>query len=336
MTRDEITLYNYLNNKGDDDPAVFNLAHANAEAQSGTKNSIDTAILKHPASAQVLSLGEKCGEIAFTFEARRSSAIIKTKPGKHLLVCKGAYEEVLDLCSKIRLAGEIFDLGQDHVLELNKRVAALNSQGYRVVLVATKELLDMANDETNFDGLDNGMTIEGLLTFLDPPKADAKSSIARLQGLGIDVRVLTGDNLGVAMKICRDLEIGKEIDEENKQAISGAELAKLNDSEFHEVVKHCKVFAKLTPCQKGRVITSLKEKHSEVVGMLGDGINDGVALRYADVGISVDTGTNVAKNCADVILTEKALSIIVDCVLVGRNTQGNTYVCPLPKIQYEC
>jgi len=326
LTKDEITLHHYLDCQGSEDSKVFNLAHANAAAQSGTKNSIDTAILKHPASEQVLDIGEKIGEIAFTFEARRSSAIFLTKPGKYLLICKGAYEEVLALCSNIRLGGETFALSQHHVQDLSKRVGKFNSGGYRAVLVATKEIPDIGNDDTNLDGFDSGMVVEGLLTFLDPPKDDAKSSIARLQELGIDVRVLTGDNIGVAMKICRDLEIIKECDEEHIQAISGPDLSKLEDSEFHGVIKRCKVFAKLTPSQKGQVITSLREKHGEVVGMLGDGINDCVALRFADAGISVESGANVAKDCSDIILTKKDLSIIVDSVVVGRITQGNTSV----------
>lgn len=270
-------------------------------------------------------MGEKFGEIAFTFEARRSSAIFRLENGKNWLVCKGAYEEVLALCSNIRLGGDTFPLGQDRATDLNKRVGALNSDGYRVVLVASREVKEIINgEETNFDGYDDGMTVEGLLTFLDPPKDDAKASIARLQGLGVDVRVLTGDNIGVAMKVCRDLEIVKDYDDEHIQAITGPELARLEADEFHDIVKHCKIFAKLTPNQKGEVISSLREKHGEVVGMLGDGINDCVALRFADAGISVDTGANVAKDCADVILTKKELSIIVDSVVVGRTTQGNT------------
>lgn len=301
------------------------LAHANAAAQSGTKNSIDTAILKHPASENLPSMGEKIGEIAFTFEARRSSAIFRLENGKNWLVCKGAYEEVLALCSDIRLGAETFPLGQDRAADLNKRVGKFNSDGYRVVLVASREVQETIGcEETNFDGFDHGMTVEGLLTFLGPPKDDAKASIARLQGLGVDVRVLTGDNIGVAMKVCRDLEIVKDYDEEHTQAISGPELAQLDADEFHAIVKHCKIFAKLTPSQKGQVIASLREKHGEVVGMLGDGINDCVALRFADAGISVDTGANVAKDCADFILTRKELSIIVDSVIVGRTTQGNT------------
>lgn len=174
-----------------------------------------------------------------------------------------------------------------------------------------------------FEGLDRDLIVEGLLTFLDPPKDDAKSSIEQLRRLGVDTRVLTGDNLDVAMHVCRSLEIVQELDEENTQAITGHDLAQLDGEEFRRLVKHCKVFAKLTPNQKGQVVMCLREQ-GEVVGMLGDGINDCVAVRDADVGISVDTGANAAKACADVILTEKELSIIVDCVKTGRITQGNT------------
>jgi Mg2+-importing ATPase len=324
LTKDEITLRHFLDCEGEEYHRVLQLAHANAMAQIGTNNSIDTAILKHPASEHVPIIGDKIGEIPFTFEARRSSAIFRLENGKNWLVCKGAYEEVLALCSNIRLGGDTFPLGQDRATDLSKRVTAFNSDGYRVVLVASREVREIIDKETNFDGYDEGMTVEGLLTFLDPPKDDAKASIARLQGLGVDVRVLTGDNIGVAMKVCRDLEIVKDFDEEHTQAISGPELAQLEADEFHAIVKHCKIFAKLTPSQKGQVISSLREKHGEVVGMLGDGINDCVALRFADAGISVDAGANVAKDCADVILTRKELSIIVDSVVVGRTTQGNT------------
>lgn len=238
MTKDEIALYHYLDWLGREDFRVFDLAHANATAQSGTKNSIDTAILKHPASAQVLHMGEKTGEIAFNFESRRSSAILRSEEEKHLLICKGAYEEVLALCSNIRLGVESQALSPDYVDALNSLVAAFNHNGYRVILVATKEFLDINDCETDFDGLDTDMTLEGMLTFLDPPKDDAKASIARLQELGIDVRVLTGDNMGVALKICRELEIVTEYYEDHIQAISGPDLARLDDSEFDAVVKH--------------------------------------------------------------------------------------------------
>lgn len=302
------------------------LAYINAVNQSGKKNSIDSAILKRFEVAEKdVHLGQKIAEIPFNFETRRSSCVIKTPAQKLRLICKGAFEEVFSLCTHIRVGDEAVMLDVSHRLELSKRVADFNAGGYRVIVVATRQVLDYEmDDESQIGGLDSNMTAEGLLTFLDPPKDDAKASIQRLQELGVVVKVLTGDNLGVALKVCRTLDLVKEFDEEAVQAITGPDLAALEGTdEFDRIVKQCTIFAKLTPSQKGQVIMCLKAA-GEVVGMLGDGINDCVALRFADAGISVDSGANVAKDCADVILTQKELSIIVDCVVTGRITHGNT------------
>ena len=294
--------------------------------QSGKKNSIDSAILKRFEVAEKdVHLGQKIAEIPFSFETRRSSCVIKTPAQKFRLICKGAFEEVFSLCTHIRVGEDAVMLNASHRLGLSKRAADFNARGYRVIVVATRQVLDYEMDDENQPrGLDSNMTAEGLLTFLDPPKDDAKASIQRLQELGVVVKVLTGDNLGVALKVCRTLDLVKELDEEAVQAITGPDLAALEGTdEFDRVVKQCTIFAKLTPSQKGQVIMRLKAA-GEVVGMLGDGINDCVALRFADAGISVDSGANVAKDCADVILTQKELSIIVDCVVTGRITHGNT------------
>lgn len=311
---------------GKEKDEIFRLGYANAVSQSGKKNSIDSAIVKHVlAHEKESNLGELVGEIPFNFEARRSSSIIRTRSGRLLLICKGAFEEVSSLCTHIRLENESVALKSALLDEFTQRVAAYNNDGYRVIVVATRDIQDDDIVEEDFHGCDRNMTVEGLLTFLDPPKDDAKASIERLQELGVDVRILTGDNLGVALKVCRTLGIVQEVAEEGMQTITGPDLAKLEGTdEFDTVVKHGKVFAKLTPTQKGRVVMSLKNA-GEVVGMLGDGINDCVALRFADAGISVDSGMNVAKDCADVILTQKELSIVVDCVVTGRITHGNTY-----------
>jgi P-type Mg2+ transporter len=320
---------------GNEKREVFRLGYVNAINQSGKKNSIDSAIVKHISTEEKdTNFGQVIGEIPFNFEARRSSCIVKTPSGRLSLICKGAFEEVSSLCCNIRLENEIVALNSTLRDEFTQRVAAFNSDGYRVIVVATRHVLDHELVRDDYRGLDRNMTVEGLLTFLDPPKDDAKASIQRLQELGVDVRVLTGDNLGVALKVCRTLELVQEVAEEGMQTITGPDLASLEGTEeFDNMVKRCKIFAKLTPTQKGQVITSLKGM-GEVVGMLGDGINDCVALRFADAGISVDSGMNVAKDCADVILTQKELSIIVDCVITGRITHGNTYVQPRPFFSY--
>lgn len=326
MTEDEIVLFDHVDVSGTENLGIFQLGYINAVNQSGKKNSIDQAILKHMVvEEKEVKLGKKVAEIPFNFETRRSSCIIRTPAKKLLLICKGAFEEVTALCTHVRVDGNRILLNAKHRQELTKRAAAFNDDGYRVIIVATREVLDCEMEEDDlFEGLDANMTLEGLLTFLDPPKDDAKASITRLQELGVEVKVLTGDNLGVALNVCRTINLVREVDEEEVQAITGPELARLEGSEaFDRVVKHCKIFAKLTPSQKGQVIMSLKAA-GNVVGMLGDGINDCVALRFADTGISVDSGMNVAKDCADIILTQKELSIIVDCVMIGRITHGNT------------
>jgi Mg2+-importing ATPase len=302
LTKDEISLCHCVDYMGHDNVAVLNLAYVNALNQSGKKNSIDSAILRYVDEGKKVvgrSLGEKVAEIPFSFEKRRSSCIIRIPNGGLLLVCKGAFEEVSSLCTRIRYGRESSTTEQEALKELTQRVTTFNGDGYRVIVVATKEVKQSSLENDNLlEDLDRNMTLEGVLTFLDPPKDDAAVSIEQLQALGVDVKVLTGDNLGVALKVCRSLDLVKEVDEGVVQATTGPDLAKLQPGEFRDVVRTCKVFAKLTPSQKGEVVMSLKNA-GETVGMLGDGVNDCVALRFADAGISVDTGTAAAKSCAD-------------------------------------
>ncbi|KAF4626158.1 hypothetical protein G7Y89_g11998 [Cudoniella acicularis] len=324
LTKDEISLHHYLDPLGDESTEVYRLAYTNTKAQGGKKNGIDSAILKHSAGQNLDELEDIIGEVPFNFETRRSSCITRDRTGRTMSIVKGAYEDVIARCSSIRL-GAVLTLDEEKRQNLTRKVQDLNPEGYRVILVTTRDISEIECNIDNFEGLNISMTVQGLLTFLDPPKDNAKASIARLQELGVEVRCLTGDNVGAALKVCRDLNIVKKIDGESIQAITGPDLALLEGAdEFHSVVKHCKIFTKLTPSQKGLVIDSLKRNSGHVVGMLGDGINDCIALCSADVGVSVHTGQNVAKDCADIILTEKELSILVDCVVRGRTTQGNT------------
>lgn len=324
-------MYHHVDSCGNQSTKVLELALINAINQSGKKNSIDSAILKQDSVNEKDDFITRCRrvvEIPFTFEKRRSSCIMMTPTNKLLLICKGAFEEVSSLCINIRHHGKVVPFDAVLCQALSEQAARYNIDGHRVIIIATREVQDFElesdDDGIQPENLDVNMTVEGLVTFLDPPKDDAAASIQRLQDLGVDVRVLTGDNLGVAMKICRTLNLVRNVEEDGLQAITGPDLARLDGTkEFDSVVKSCKVFAKLTPGQKGQVVMSLKNA-GEVVGMLGDGINDSVALRFADAGISVDSGTSVAKSCADIILTEKELSIIVDGVITGRIVHGNT------------
>ncbi len=288
---------------GNKDQRTLQLAYVNAVNQSGKNNSIDSAILEFVDAAEkatAIAMGKKVAEIPFTFEKRRSSCIVRTPARKLLLITKGAFEEILALCNHARQGKEILQLDSSLRQNLCQRAADFNAEGYRVIAVAVKEVYECDfKDDDQLESLESSMTVEGLLTFLDPPKDDAAASIERLQDLGVDIKVLTGDNLGVALKVCRTLNLVTHVDERDVQAITGPDLAKLEGTEeFNEVVKTCRIFAKLTPGQKGQIIMSLKAA-GEAVGMLGDGINDCVALRFADAGISVDTGASVAKDCAD-------------------------------------
>ncbi|CZT45820.1 related to PMR1-Ca++-transporting P-type ATPase located in Golgi [Rhynchosporium secalis] len=326
LTKDEIEICHSLNPIGGNSGEVFLLASTNAYSQRGTKNAIDSAIIKHTGGEEKLvELGRRVGEIPFNFEARRSSCVIRTPTGGLKLICKGAFEEVVARCSHIRVGTKIHNLSGSQYLGLTSRIEHFNAEAYRVVLVATRDIshVDFDGVGSDFNGLDIEMTVEGFLTFLDPLQPDAKESVTRLQELGIDVRILTGDNLGVAMSVARNLGLAQDLDEGTPLAISGPKLASLQDpEEWKQSVRKCKIFAKLTPAQKGRVVETL-QAHGKVVGMIGDGINDSVALRAVDVGISVDSGSSVAKNSADLILTEKQLAKIVDAVKIGRKTHGN-------------
>ncbi|KAI1971192.1 hypothetical protein LOZ53_004490 [Ophidiomyces ophidiicola] len=327
LTKDEITLSDYLDCAGDKNKGVFQLAFINASSQDLQANNIDTAITKFQAEAKVeIASYETISRIPFTFERRRSSCIVRGPTKKLKLICKGAFEEVSELCTSVRDGSEVVSLDPERRKKLTAQSNSLSSEGYRVILVASREIreLEIGDPDMIEENLECHLVLEGLLTLLDPPKEDAAESIEQLQRLGVDVRILTGDNLPIALKLCQSLNLVSSVDEENTQAMTGADLARLEGTEqFHSAIRTCKVFAKLTPAQKGQVVLSLKQ-NGDCVGMLGDGINDCVALRLADVGISVDSGAGVAKDCADVILTEKGLNIIVGAVTMGRVTYGNT------------
>lgn len=329
LTIDEISLHCHEDCQSNSSEQVLQLAYTAAYYQSGKKNVIDEAIVKEGESdgtGSALLYGDFVAEIPFNFEKRRSSVIVRgPETNKLTLICKGAFEEVFNLCTRIRLSEHPVDIESSHKARVSQRAADLNGEGYRVVAVVTKTIKEQGLDEEEIsEDLESQMVLEGLLTFLDPPKDDAAESILLLRELAVETKVLTGDNLGVAMKVCRSINLTPlQGVEDDIRAITGPELAQLSRSEFDEAVRSCAVLAKLTPSQKGEVIMSLK-KAGHTVGMLGDGINDGIALRSADIGISVDTGTSIAKDCADVILTKKELSIIIDCVKTGRLTHGNT------------
>lgn len=321
---------NALDFSGNFDIEVLRLAMIEARLQGSAGNNMDEAIRAFRLADATELLTEEYKDatsIPFDFERRRSACIIPAAGGA-LLICKGAFEEVYARCTKIWAGSGETAMTVDHRSTLQQQVKTLNSAGFRVLLVATKKLgMASFEDQDNFDDLETQMTVHGLLTFIDPPKADAAASISELKRLGVDVKVLTGDNLAVALNVCHEIGLvqrDEAIEGEGPEAMTGSDLAKLiEEKDFDQAVKHCKVFAKVSPDQKANIIASLK-KQGHAVGMLGDGMNDCLALRKADVGISVDSAAGAAKDCADFILTEKGLATIVDSVVIGRITHANS------------
>jgi Mg2+-importing ATPase len=328
LTKDKATLESAEDCLGNKSLEVLKLAYTNALHQSGTKNDIDNAILQ----TRTDSLGEKgllgecISEVPFDFERRRASTLFARKTSDQAtLVCKGAFEEVISLCTKIHIGRKVVDLQEATRGRLLKHVHAYNDDGYRVLAVATRILLKESLDTEVERDVENDMILEGLLKFLDPPRDDAEGAITKLQDLGVEIKILTGDNVRIALKLCRSLQIvsGDVEAQAPLRAVTGPELAQLSASDFHAAIAEASVLAKLTPTQKDAVIRSLKEG-GRCVGMVGDGINDCIALSVADVGISVNNAVSVAKDCAAIILTEKRLRTVVSAIRIGRTTRGNT------------
>lgn len=327
LTLDKIVLERHLNIFGDDDEEVLKWAYLNSFHQTGLKNLLDHAVLEHIELHDYLKVEEyflKVDEIPFDFHRRRMSVVLQQRNGKHLLICKGAVEEMLDLCSHAFDPGENRQLHieNDSIIPMDEKMREiilntskrLNEEGLRVLLVAIKEFDDRALTYSVEDEKD--MVLTGFIGFLDPAKPTAKSSIEALQKLGVTIKVLTGDNEIVTKKICRDVGINYN------RILLGTELEKMSDEELQLQIDDISILAKLNPIQKSRVVKVLQSK-GHTVGFMGDGINDAAALKDADVGISVDTAVDIAKESADIILLEKDLMVLRKGVIYGRRTFGN-------------
>lgn len=328
LTIDKIVLTEHLNVHGVEDYEVLKWAYLNSFHQTGLRNLMDKAVLEHVELHDYLKVEEdftKIDEIPFDFQRRRMSIILKQKNGKHLLICKGAVEEMLDLCSYSFDPGDDHQLHieQDEVVPMDDTMRAkvletstkLNEKGLRILLLAIREfeeghpLTYGVDDEKN-------LTFTGFIGFLDPAKPSARPSIEALHKLNVVVKVLTGDNEIVTKKICHDVGIPIQ------NIMLGNELELISDEELTDRVDEISIFAKLSPMQKVRVVQSLKKK-GHTVGVLGDGINDAAALKEADVGITVDNAVDIAKESSDIILLEKDLSVLQEAVATGRLTFGN-------------
>jgi len=328
LTMDKIVLERHLNIFGDDDDEVLKWAYLNSFHQTGLKNLLDVAVLERTevvnSDLNIDEAYKKIDEIPFDFQRRRMSVILEKKNGKHLLICKGAVEEMLDICS------HAFDPGEDRQLQIeNDKIVPmdgnirntilntskkLNEDGLRVLLIAVKEYEERPLTYSIAD--ENNLVLTGFIGFLDPAKPTAKPAIIGLQKLGINIKVLTGDNEIVTKKICRDVGIPIQ------HVLLGNAVEQMNDIELTQKIDETSIFAKLSPLQKSRIVKLLHAK-GHTVGFMGDGINDATALRDADVGISVDTAVDIAKESADIILLEKDLMVLRKGVIYGRRTFGN-------------
>jgi Mg2+-importing ATPase len=274
-------------------------------------------MLAHVELKETLRIGagySKLDEIPFDFSRRRLSVVVAREDGKHILICKGAVEEIFAVCSKYSLDAETGLLDESHFEAAKQQTFDLNTDGFRVVAVAYKEMDPSKTTYSIEDEVD--LTLLGYIAFLDPPKESAREAIAALARKGVKVKVLTGDNEIITRKICH--EVGLQPGE----ILLGSKIASMSDSELAEIADRTTVFAKLTPAQKERVVRALHAK-GHVVGFLGDGINDSPALKVADVGISVDTAVDIAKESADIILLEKSLLVLQEGVTEGRKVFAN-------------
>ncbi len=316
LTEDKIVLEKYLDVNGQEDIKVLKNAFLNAYFQTGLKGNIDEAVIKRGLENNLEELKtkyKKVDEVPFDFSRRRLS-VIMSDGNKKRMITKGAVEEILNICTTVEQNGEVLPIKKEIKDNVKKISKNLNEQGLRVVAVCKKDDLGEGNHFTVSD--EKNMTLIGFIGFLDPPKETAKESIEKLNNSGIRVIVLTGDNAEVTRCVCNKVGIN------SKNIVLGSKLDKLSDIAVSRLLKKTNIFAKLSPIQKARIVRILKED-GNVVGYMGDGINDSPSLTNSDVGISVDTAVDIAKESADIILLEKDLNVLLHGVTEGRRTFVN-------------
>jgi Mg2+-importing ATPase len=318
LTQGKIVLEKHLDIDGNEREEILNFAYLNSFYQTGLKNVMDVAVLDHKHLEKQL-VGEqnyqKIDEIPFDFVRRRMSVVVEDNQKRHILICKGAVEEIIALSTQIEIEGNILSIDDtNHHTKTEKLVRELNEQGFRVVALAYKIMPETAEAYTVAD--ESALILLGFLAFLDPPKETASEALKDLHLNNVQVKILTGDNDVVTRSICR--QVGLSVD----NILLGTSLGKMSDAELDIVIDQTTIFAKLSPAHKERIIRAF-QKQGHVVGFMGDGINDAPALKAADVGISVDSAVDIAKESSDIILLERSLLVLQEGVIEGRRVFGN-------------
>ena len=317
LTQDEIILEKYMDVLGREDKRILRHAFLNSYFQTGLKNLMDVAIINRAEKEELSFLKEayvREDEIPFDFSRRRMSVVLKDQNGKRQLITKGAVEEILSICSFIEIDGEVKEITDELIVNAKKIAEENNLEGIRVIAVAQKNNVHGVNVFGVQDESD--MVLIGFVGFLDPPKESAGTAIAALRKNGVRTVVLTGDSEGVAINICGRLGFSTDM------TLTGVKIEAMSDEELAEACEKCDIFSKLSPYQKQRVVKMFQSK-GHTVGYMGDGINDSLPLKQADIGISVDNAVDIAKEVADIILLEKDLNVLDEGVVEGRSTFTN-------------
>lgn len=318
ITDGKTTLESHIDILGNSSHKVLDYGYLNSYFHTGLKNIMDETILEHGKLDKMDGIRNeysKIDEIPFDFDRKRMSVVIENKLDVHSLICKGAFEEIMDCCTHMEIEEKILPLTNKHKDEVKKVIDDLNSKGFRVVALAYKEI---ANTDTSVYSIkdETNLTLLGFLSFLDPPKKTATQAIKKLNDLGIAVKILTGDNDRVTRHICEEVGINTE------NLLLGSQIEEMSEEELTEAVNKTNIFVKLAPNQKEKIIRCL-QKNGHVVGFMGDGINDAPALKTSDVGISVNSAVDIAKESSDIILLDNSLLVLEQGVLEGRRVFGN-------------
>ncbi|MCJ7664789.1 MAG: magnesium-translocating P-type ATPase [Desulfobacterales bacterium] len=319
ITQGKIVLEKHLDVHGNPSEKVLHYGYLNSYHHTGLKNLLDEAILAHEELEERLKAKEKyrkIDEIPFDFVRRRMSVVVEDETGLNTLICKGAVEEVMSLCTRVEVNGEVVAMLPEHDAKSGQIAGDLNGQGFRVIALGYKEMPG-ATDEPVYSVKDeSGMILLGFLSFLDPPKDTAAEALKRLHSLKVDVKILTGDNEIITAYICK--EVGMPVE----HILLGSQIEAMSETELAEAASVTSVFARLAPAHKEHIIRALQSK-GRVAGFMGDGINDAPALKAADVSISVDSAVDIAKESSDIILLENSLLILEQGVVEGRRVFGN-------------